>query len=260
MDTKRMKFYCSKLKSLSSENDFVIFENPRTENFIQFAWESKNKYLLDIPTQKLESIHPSEDVILNKIKGLDDSRVDSLQKICDIEEAINAIKLFFKDICLLPNNFKLRVILNSNGVEKTSFIGEEDQKTKIDFLFLDLVVENITIVKAKNIKKAKEKYSLYHLNVDDSLKWDIKNKNVDSQFWEEFIYYSNNDDEILEKLQDTFGIREGEELLKYYNDKDMHFNDLSNDTKKNLALKDIENGISEGTILVKPYFQINVIS
>lgn len=246
----------SLLNRLSSKEDFIIFTYPKTDNFIQFAWENDNELLVDIPTKSLEVKHPSKSLINSKIDNLEDSGVNSLQKLCSIEEAINLIKLFFEDICNLPKNYGLEISLYCNNQDSELILGGNNSN-EIDFLACDFILETINIVSAKNIDKAKEKYSLLYLDLETVLVDDVEEKNNDSMFWEDFVYKTKNKNEILENLKETFDNEIGSELFDFYKEDKLKFNNLSDKTKKAIALRDLNRAIEDDTIIFKPYFQVN---
>jgi len=242
------------LSKLSSREDFIIFTYPKTENFIQFAWEDDGELIVDIPTKDINEKNPSIQQIKSEVYDLKDNGFNSLEKVCSIEEAINIINIFFEKICNLPKNYGLEVSLYSNNTDSEFFLGEKNND-KIDFLVCDYILKTINIVEAKNIKEAKEKYALLYLEVEDPIKYEVEMKNNESSFWEEFVYENRNN--LLDNLEKTFEHATSQELFDFYNNSKLKFNDLSDKTKKEIALRELNIAVDDDTIVFKAYFQVN---
>jgi len=92
---------------------FVIFINPNTEKFIQFVSYLKenpknNNFICDIPYQKENFNQPSKKEILNIFNGFEEYNM-SLQKPCELEEAVKLTELFFIKICNFEKNYSVKV-------------------------------------------------------------------------------------------------------------------------------------------------------
>ncbi len=101
--------------SLYAGNSFVIFENPATEKFIQFALIDGEGFICDVPITVLS---PEEEERIKTLmpetsRDMETGRLLSYQKWFDVHELYRAAELvdkLFTQIFDLPPDYELRCL------------------------------------------------------------------------------------------------------------------------------------------------------
>ena len=110
-EDKRLNLFKRSLSLIPKTKGFVIFRNPISEKFIQFAWNDGHFYL-DIPYGEKCSTQPSLQEIKKHFSKLDIGEM-SVIKLCNLKEAVEYTEVFFKKVCNLKENylFTIKVIV-----------------------------------------------------------------------------------------------------------------------------------------------------
>lgn len=110
-------FYNKVLNILQRNGGFIIFTNPETDKFIQFAsdeFDDINYLLCNIPPKEFNPNQPSISKILEKIYYFNENNIsgDFLDLKCNLDEAVEIINLFFLDVCDLNKDYQVKLKYN----------------------------------------------------------------------------------------------------------------------------------------------------
>lgn len=131
------------------------------------------------------------------------------------------------------------------------------------FIAGDSETENIVKVRADDLKKAKEKYSLYIWSYDEMIVEDIDERMFD--YWSDFIPENRdlNLEEYHEKfknnLANCFSEEVANELYNFYDNEDLKYTQLSDQAKREIGLRRMDEDFSYGWLKFFDEDEIDII-